>query len=164
MCVGVCACACLLTGSARLLGHGQGDLGQREDVDFGSILGGGRGQGGEIRLVLLSLGVLELLVQGHTLQLVTGGTQWPVCVRPLGRSDYISHIHCMWLCVRRCGDSVGAGHTSVSVQTDDTKPHIYSHSESEPFNKSMYLCIYACMCLSMMHAFSIYVYILNLSK
>lgn len=61
---------CFLTGSAGLLGDGQGDLGEREDVDFGAVLGGGRGQGGEVRLVLLSLGVFELLVQGHTLQLV----------------------------------------------------------------------------------------------
>lgn len=141
----MCLCVCVLTGSARLLGHGQGDLGQRKDVDLGAILGGGRGQGGEIRLVLLSLGVLELLVQGHTLQLVTGGRQWPVCVQPLGRSQYISHIHCMSPCVRRCGDSVGAGHTSVSVQTDATKPHIYSHSESEPSNKTMYMCVYVSM-------------------
>lgn len=88
----MCVCVCLLTGSAGLLGHGQGDLGQREDVDFGAILRGGRGQGGEIRLVLLSLCVLELLVQGHTLQLVTGGRQWPVLCAATGtRRVHKSH-------------------------------------------------------------------------
>lgn len=52
-----------LTGSARLLGHRQGDLSEGKDVDLWAVLGGRRGQGGEIRLVLLSLSVVKLLVQ-----------------------------------------------------------------------------------------------------
>lgn len=59
-----------LTGSAGLFGDGQGDLREGKDVDFGAILGGRRGQGGEICLVLLSLSVFKLLVQGHMLRLV----------------------------------------------------------------------------------------------
>lgn len=59
-----------LTGSARLFGDRQGDLGEGKDVDLGAILGGRRGQGGEICLVLLSLSVFKLLVQKHMLELV----------------------------------------------------------------------------------------------
>lgn len=59
-----------LTGSAGLFGDRQGDLREGKDVDFGAILGGRRGQGGEICLVLLSLSVFKLLVQGHMLRLV----------------------------------------------------------------------------------------------
>lgn len=59
-----------LTGSARLFGDGQGDLREGEDVDLGAVLGGGRGRGGRIRLVLLSIGVVKLLVQRCRLRLV----------------------------------------------------------------------------------------------
>lgn len=59
-----------LTGSARLFGDRQGDLGEGKDVDLGAILGGRRGQGGQICLVLLSLSVFKLLVQRHMLGLV----------------------------------------------------------------------------------------------
>lgn len=56
-----------LTGSARLFGERQGDLREGKDVDFRTILGGRRGQGGEICLVLLSLSVFKLLMQRHML-------------------------------------------------------------------------------------------------
>lgn len=55
-----------LTGSARLFGDRQGHLSEGKDVDFGAILGGRRGQSGEICLVLLSLSVFKLLAQTHT--------------------------------------------------------------------------------------------------
>lgn len=155
---------CFLTGSAGLLGHGQGDLGQREDVDFGAILGGGRGQGGGIRLVLLSLGVLELLVRGHTLQLVTGGeTMAPLFVDTGTRRAHKSHTLCVSPCVRRCGDCVGAGHTGVSVPHDDTKPHIHSNfpQNLSPLMAAMHLCVYGCMHL-LCDVCILYVYILNL--
>lgn len=57
----------LLTGSAGLLGDGQGDLCEGQDVNLRAVLGGRRGQCRAVRLVPISLGVLELLVQGHTL-------------------------------------------------------------------------------------------------
>lgn len=77
-----------LTGSARLFGDRQGDLGEWKDVNLGAILGGRRGQGGEICLVLLSLCVFKLLAQRNTLGLVihsqssfhwNSGRQWFNC-------------------------------------------------------------------------------------
>lgn len=61
-----------LTGSARLLGDGQGDLREGEDVDLGPVLGGRGGQDGQVCLVLFSLGVVELLPQRRTPGLVSG--------------------------------------------------------------------------------------------
>jgi len=59
-----------LTGSAGLFGDRQGDLSEGQDVNLRAILGGRRGQDGEVCLVLLAFSVFKLLVQGHTLGLV----------------------------------------------------------------------------------------------
>lgn len=75
----------ILTGSARLFGDRQGDLGEGKDVDLRAILGGGRGQ---MCLVLLSVSVVKLLVNGakthagisHPLPVIPPVGQWDTMV------------------------------------------------------------------------------------
>lgn len=67
----------VLTGSAGLFGDGQGDLCEGKDVDLRAVLGGGRGQGRQVRLVLLSLRVVKLLVQRRIRRLDTDAPERP---------------------------------------------------------------------------------------
>lgn len=124
-----------LTGSARLFGDRQGDLGEGKDVNLGAILGGRRGQGGEICLVLLSLCVFKLLVQRNTPGLVIhsqlsfhcdSGRQWFNCEdiqMHWGTSTYPYTLVMYIVGWVRCVGCWGWG-TSMhaSIQTVCTKP------------------------------------------
>lgn len=50
-----------LTWSRGLLGHWQRHLRERQDVDVRAVLGGRRGQGGHVCVVLVPLRIVELL-------------------------------------------------------------------------------------------------------
>lgn len=133
----------VLTGSARLLGDGQGDLCEGKDVDLWAVLGGGRGQGRQVRLVLLSLSVVKLLVQRRIRRLVrdalgrprgTAAQRRKALGAPRGTPTQLHTGH-HTSCAESCESSKRGGRGPLCVHPICHKAFILPHEKAKDFIK-----------------------------